>query len=350
MLSSSDSGPKHGARLHFERPGSLDGFLPEAFGREGGDLVIENVAGHSTQGGRSMAVRYTIRSAGTRLRVSVPVFHPERLPGLSACPSLYPGQTLFAGISADQGNRTNTIVRHYILHYGAADGLVTGYGPTEVFRPGQVRDLDWQVPNTGRQPIASIGLEVFTTEPAEGAVYLDYLGWHGEPEVELGRPWTGGNMWLSAWAGDAVHREPQGDGFRIRQSAGRGIMAQGDPVWRDCRIVTTLTAVTDCVRGVAVRVKGLGDYYALLLGEGRARLVRMLGGTEKVMADGPWASPVGKAQGFELKANGRFFSGLIDGRQAFSLEDEETVLDCGAVGVVCEAGTVDAGVVTVRAS
>jgi len=350
MSLDADPGPKHGSRLHFESPGSLEGFLPESFGREGGDLAIENVAGHSTLGRRSLAIRYTIRSDGARIRVSVPVFHPELLPALSACPSLYPGQTVFASISADWDNRTDTVVRHYVRHYGSADALVTGYGPTEHFRPGQVRDVDWQVPDTGRQPIAGIGLEVSTAVPSEGVVYLDFLGWHGEPDVELGKPWSGGDMWLSAWAGDAAHRESRGDGIRIRQETGRGILVQGDPGWRDCRIVTTLAAQTDCVRGVAIRVKSAGDYYALLLGGGRVRLVRMLGGIEAVMADAPWESSAGKVRGFELKANGRYLSGLIDGRQAFSIEDAATALEGGAVGIVCEAGEVDTGVVTVRAA
>lgn len=63
--------PKQGARFHFELPGSVQGFRAEDQ-----SIAVENVAGHSTQGRRSLAlqVRGTAPIAG---RVSTPTFIPK---------------------------------------------------------------------------------------------------------------------------------------------------------------------------------------------------------------------------------------------------------------------------------
>src|SRR6185503_3992577 len=50
--------PKGGARFHFELPGAVQGFRAEESPAVTGVLTVENVAGNSRLGGRSLALRY----------------------------------------------------------------------------------------------------------------------------------------------------------------------------------------------------------------------------------------------------------------------------------------------------
>ena len=91
--------PKNGARFHFDLPGSVQGFRVA-----GGSGSIENMAGHSPSGARSLALHY----AGS-LQVSTLTFIPleainMRGYTLLACPTLYPGQKVSASLEADGSN------------------------------------------------------------------------------------------------------------------------------------------------------------------------------------------------------------------------------------------------------
>jgi ADP-ribosylglycohydrolase len=50
--------PKGEAYFHFELPGSVQGFVPEQSAEVQGVVQVENVAGHSRMGNRSLALRY----------------------------------------------------------------------------------------------------------------------------------------------------------------------------------------------------------------------------------------------------------------------------------------------------
>jgi hypothetical protein len=58
LANESPLAPKGGARFHFELPGAVQGFQPEDSPESRGTLVVENVAGHSRRGQRSLALRY----------------------------------------------------------------------------------------------------------------------------------------------------------------------------------------------------------------------------------------------------------------------------------------------------
>jgi hypothetical protein len=94
--------PKGGARFHFELPGSVQGFRVEA--QAGGRARLENTPGHSRGGQRSLRARWEGAA-----RLVTPTFIPPGefdVPGyyFTASPTLYSGQTLRAGLSADEGN------------------------------------------------------------------------------------------------------------------------------------------------------------------------------------------------------------------------------------------------------
>ena len=70
--------PKDGARFHFELPGAVQGFMPEDSPEVRGAVTVENVAGHSAAGSRSLALRYAGLAPGRPARVATPTFIPSR--------------------------------------------------------------------------------------------------------------------------------------------------------------------------------------------------------------------------------------------------------------------------------
>src|SRR5215213_964099 len=68
--------PKDGARFHFELPGAVQGFQPEDSIETRGTLAVENVAGHSERGARSLAMRYRGLALGRVARAATPTFMP----------------------------------------------------------------------------------------------------------------------------------------------------------------------------------------------------------------------------------------------------------------------------------
>src|SRR5438552_12400146 len=101
--------PKGGARYHFDLPGAVQGFQPEESPETRGTASVENVAGHSESGSYALAIRYHALAPGRAARVATATFTPpeaRKLGGYSliACPTLYPGQTVRARLSAVAGN------------------------------------------------------------------------------------------------------------------------------------------------------------------------------------------------------------------------------------------------------
>ena len=70
--------PKGGARFHFDLPGAVQGFMPEDSPEVRGAVTVENVAGHSQAGSRSLALRYGSLAPGRAARVATPTFIPSR--------------------------------------------------------------------------------------------------------------------------------------------------------------------------------------------------------------------------------------------------------------------------------
>ncbi len=134
---------KHGARFHFELPGSVQGFLPEETVETKGTVEVENVLGHSKAGSRSLGLRYTSVAPGRTARVSTPTFIPskevsdyfeQRGYTLFASPTIYPGQTMRAAVSADGRNSGPVDVAIYLrVMRGPEDASELVRGPLVSF-------------------------------------------------------------------------------------------------------------------------------------------------------------------------------------------------------------------------
>jgi len=352
--------PKQGARFHFELPGSVQGFRPDESVEARGVLRLENVAGHSETGSRSLALRYQGLATGRVARAGSPVFIPSKEVGeyfekrgyaLLAAPALYPGQTLHAAVSADAANPDPVRCNLYLRRYTAPDdALELVRGPQVTLQPGASHTFAWPIEGKGCEPIAEVGLEIHSAARTEGRLYLDYLSWDGTPDVVFSRPGPGGRqqrwapgaqMWRRAWVkGVDGHDAWRPEAFRVVQNTGRGLLSTGTRQWTDYAASSVLTMHLATAAGIAVRVQGMRRYYALLLcNDGKARLVKALDGdTVLAEAEFPWV--FGGSYGFRLAASGSHIEASIDGRPLFAVDDTDRPLDGGGVAFVVEEGRI----------
>ncbi|MCJ7737783.1 MAG: ADP-ribosylglycohydrolase family protein, partial [Anaerolineae bacterium] len=162
--------PKQGARYNFDLPGAVQGFMPDQSVDAQGTLTLENVAGHSATGARSLAFRYTgVATARTARAGTATFLTPEAatMPGygLICSPTLYAGQTVRARVEADAANNKPVACNLYIRVYGAGDACIIRRGPAIRLQPGAGNVLVWTLDATGGDPIAEIGLEIRSDTP-----------------------------------------------------------------------------------------------------------------------------------------------------------------------------------------
>jgi ADP-ribosylglycohydrolase len=334
--------PKDGARFHFDLPGSVQGFHSDDSLESNGTTSLENVAGHSRAGSRSLAIHYRHLASGRVGRVETPTFVlPEtaRLTSypLLASPTLYAGQTVRARVEADRANEASVSVFPFIRFYDGSDALTRVTGQETAIEPGEDQDLVWRVQDTGGQPIAAIGVELGASDGAFGTLYLDYLNWDGPPQVTLTRPLDGGTMWRRAWV-QAVDRFDPGwpEPYRLIQNSGCGLLIQGTREWTDYRVAATVKPEMIRGAGIAARVQGLRRYYALVLGaDDRARLIKELDGTT-VLAEAPVPQVFGRPYQLALEVEAERLQGSVDGELLFDVVDPHLVE--GSVAFLCDEG------------
>ena len=336
--------PKGGARFHFELPGAVQGFRSSY----PAGLTLENA------GARGLALRYRAGADTQPLRATTPTFIPPEaiaMPGygLSACPTLYPGQTVRTVLAAEAANTQPVEAALCLAYYGAGNELVWLAGPSATLLPGRSGRLDWPLGGSVAGPIAEVGVALGGAHSAEGAVYLDTLTWDGAPNVVFDRPAHDGTLWQRAWVNAVDHFGPQHPaGLQLVQDRGRGLLIQGTREWTDYRVSAAVSSTLAAGFGIAARVQGLRRYYALLVGAGNTvRLVKSLDG-ETVLGEAELVVAWDRPYALALGVAGPRLQGWVDGQLLFDLEDTSRPLAGGAIALVCEEGCLRAGAVTVR--
>ena len=360
MAGESPEMPKKGARYHFEQAGSVQGFMSEQSIETKGAALVENVAGNSADGARSLAIHYSNLATGRMARVGTPTFTPSkeiaeyfstRGYALHASPMLYPGQRVTARLSAAAGNGQAVSCCVYARYFGKNDELIVMRSDAVELAAGVDHTFEWVIPDVDAAPYADVGIEVSSSQRSSGTVYLDWLTWSGTPTMVLKKPeyavetgnkrWaTPDNiMWRNAWVNgmdDASHFWPET--FRVIQNEGTGLLMHGARDWTDYSVSSSITLHLTKSGGVAARVQGMRRYYALLLcDDGKARLVKALDGNSVLAeVDYPWN--FGETHEFDLIVKGNQLVGKIDGKEVVKAEDSNNPLDGGGIALVCEVG------------
>jgi len=331
--------PKGGARFHFELPGAVQGFQSED-----GSVRLENVAGHSHLGQRSLALRYHLGAASAG-RVATPTFIPRDMIAethytLMAAPTLYPGQTVWATVSADSANTASVTCRLFYRAYATDDALEISYGPEKiVLVPGAEGALTWVLDSTESTTIMQVGVEVAAATAAAGSVYLDTLTWDGTPDVIFTRPPFPCTLWRRVWVNAMDHFDARWpEPFHLSQDTGRGLLMTGTADWSDYEAQSAITPHLAAAWGIAVRVQGLRRYYALLLRRGGTlQLIKMLEG-ETVLAEIPVAWTYDTTYELRLRVRGTHIHAWLNGE--LCLEAHDSALAHGGIALICEEGRI----------
>jgi hypothetical protein len=267
---------------------------------------------------------------------------------LMAAPTLYPGQVVYGRISADPLNQQPVHARIYIHIYGDEDIPERVYGPMRLLRPGSDWQFEWKIPDTAGASIFEIGVEITSTTRSDGSVYLDFLSWLGEPEVEFSQAQPG-TMGQRAWV-DGVstlwfHRPEY---MRLVQNEGRGMVMTGTRVWRNYTVEADLTPHMLEKMGLAARVQGLRRYISLELSrDGKARLIKQWDGTAQLLAEGNYPLEFGRRYRLKLETREDQVTALIDDKLA--LRASIDILN-GGLGLICEVGRLGVERVLVKPS
>jgi hypothetical protein len=333
--------PKGGARFHFEFPGSVQGFRAEGEGAK-----VENVAGHSASGTRSLAVRF--KSAA---RAVTPTFiqpQDEKFVNyrLFASPTLSPGQTLRATVWADSKN-AKSITCRLTLTTCAVEGEYRPLdGDAAQLAPGESAELTWRVPEVPGAVITQAGISA--AGASGGTVYLDALGWNGEPDLALSPADAPGKMWQRAWVNAADTLGFHGGSVRCGQNRGTGLAIQGTYEWADYRLTANVKTDLSAAAGLAVRVQGMRRYCALELIPGAVRLVKVYDEDEIVLASEAVDWRFGGTHALSLEARGETLKAAVDGKTLIEADDPDTRLKSGAAALIVTEGRLIADGVRVQ--
>lgn len=211
------------------------------------------------------------------------VLHVSRHYELSACPLVYPGQTIVAKVKGmENTDLIEACIR--VKAYDHSDCLKVIDGEKVKLKPLQDTDLSWTIPRSLQNwPIQQVGVAIFPHgTSAESEVWLKSLSWTGTPTMTLKRPSarpddSGGtehtgetSFWEKSFvsSADKFHFS-MGPSFFLAQSEGEGLINHGTREWTDYNVVAhKFTVNLGASSGVAVRVRGLNRWYGLLFSRG----------------------------------------------------------------------------------
>ncbi len=345
---------KNGARFHFEMPGSLQGFRVESFAETHKTLRVYNVKKQSRLGVHSLAFDYQSLAPGKVARAGTATFiQPDvgEMPPykLAVTPSLHSGQEIRAEVKADSTNEHSVVCGIFIRYYDGDDKQCITRGPLVNLKPGIREEIVWSPQGLDQAIIYTVGLEIRSTQPTHGKLYLDYLSWDGVPEKTFNRPSQSGQLWHTSWV-DAVdkwdreRREP----FYLTHTEGTGLLIQGCRDWRDYQVEAEITPHLVRSAGIAAYVQGMRRYYALLLCQDqKVRLVKELDG-RTILAEADFRWDAEKTYPLRLCVTGGELQASIGSDLVLRDSISDSLLDCGAIALVCEEGHISCGEVRIK--
>lgn len=338
--------PKNGSLFHFVLPGSTHGFAPA----EGSAGTVGISALNGEPGGLEIRLLQN-RGAIVQTSVFLPPssFQPSTYSHV-ATPRVYPGQTLTADVQAVGDNTQALRIALHLSAYGADDAMQHAQSPWVSLVPGQSRRLQWVVPSMGHWPIQAIGLAL---EGHTGdRCILHWMDVTGVPSLRFDPPSSRQGPYRSAWERSwcgSMHHFYVGPAFGSQgpfdliHNRGRGLLHTGSAHWRDYSLHAQVCPWLAEEFGLAVRVRGLTRYYALLMSRDELRLIRM-NHDQVILARTSCTWQPGQPLTLHLQANGTLIRGGLIGGPTLQAHDE--CISAGGIGlIVAEGRCVFGGVV-----
>jgi ADP-ribosylglycohydrolase len=345
--------PKDGAQFHFSLPGSVQGFRPQAGLGLSRSTRTSNV---EFEGSRALAIGYEALGPGQVAAVVTPTFTPPevrnmRTYDLMAAPLVYPGQVVTARLIADKSNKGTVTARLRLRVYDGHDELRDRDGEAVALAPGEERIVQWTLPDLDGQPIGEIGVALTAEDRrADGRVIVDYLRWHGAPNLRLHRPAGDGDFWRMAWVnGVSFFSKRFPPSFRISQGRGEGLILTGTRQWTDYAVESQIVVHLGNYGGIAVRAQGLRRYYGVrVTRQGMLEIVRVRDEATEVLASTPFKLEFEKPIAMRVVVKGGEIQAEANGTRLAARDDGPRAFKDGAMGLVISEGALSTDEVLVR--
>ena len=276
-------------RYGFEYPGSTQGFMPHPDTQINQAVTqVENALASKNEPG--LLITYKGLASGTVGTVSVQTFidpEPKGQKGTSyfeviASPTLYPTQQVKVYIKTYADHNPN--LRFFIDYYDKNEEITTQFGAYQSLKKG-MNALEWLVPNTQGHPIYRLGIELTSQQRLDGEICLVSLDWSGAPkEFVMGKsmqlspsltPWTTSTLWMKSFVSSAQHLAPDyTTTLSVSHPKENGVLTIGTHDWRDYSVESIITFSQQNSAGLVARARGHRQYYAAVLQNGYAMIVK----------------------------------------------------------------------------
>jgi ADP-ribosylglycohydrolase len=351
------------ARFAFEFPGSVQGWTLCPL-HEGPQAIkaVGNINDSTTDNG--LELRYEALARGITGSVSVPTFidpKPKAAKETSyfevlASPSVYETQTVKAKVRV-LGDAAPDL-RFFIIHFDGDGNLAKVRGQLIHLKNGN-NDLTWKVPTIGGLPIHRIGIELSSETRQSGSVALLEMDWSGAPEAfvmggiyDLSpniTPFDTSSFWVKSFVSSARHFAPDvGSTFSLSHPGANGLATTGGRDWVDYTVSSRLTMDLHKATGLVGRSRGHRRYYAGIVENQVAKIIKRRDEHVTVLAEAPFAYEENSKLKFEVKVVGDQIAFSVDGATLLKAADAEYV--SGGAGFFIEEGTIPALGFEVRAA
>lgn len=336
-------------RYAFEYPGSLQGFHPYSFSNAAQALTgVENA---SVCGQSGLLLHYHQLAAGAKAAVCVETFtdnQPKGKAGTSyfdvlASPTLYEGQLVSASVEASENAPS---LRLFVEYFDGQDQLQLAFSDPFSLNKG-LNDLQWEIPILEGHMIYRIGLCLESEDRCDGTLLLKSLDWSNPPRrFHMGKsmdltpsltPWTTATTWIKAFMRSAEQFYPDyTTTFSVSHSSRNGVATIGTRDWDNYAVTSTLTLAQQDCAGLVGRARGHRRYYAAVLKDGCAALIRRTDDKVLDLAKVPYPYEIDKTYTLQFRLSGSRLALLINGAQV--VEAEDSAYPSGGAGFLVESG------------
>ncbi len=343
-------------RFRFEYAGSVQGFMPH------GPSTRQALTGISNDTGGGLTVSYAHLATGAVAAISTPTFGPPEPTGANgtsyfdvvASPTLYPTQLLRARVHANDGPAPK--LAFFIETYGDDGAIHTVHGSPQDLHRGS-NDLQWRVPDTQGRAIYKLGLELQSSLRCDGSVVIESIDWSGAPDdyvlgtaYELSpdlTPWTTETAWLRTFVSSAKNFAPDyTTTFSISNPERNGVVTTGTHDWADYTVSSTITFNQQEAAGLVARAGGHRRYYAAVLSQGKALILKRRDELEEVLASSEVDYQIDDVHELQFSVLGDRLEMWIDGQVQVRATDRS--YPNGGAGFVVDTGAILARAFRVR--
>ena len=342
-------------RFAFEFPGSVQGF--QKCPLHAGTQAVTRLGNLNEIGSdNGLLIGYDALARGVAGAISVPTFIDPKPRGVSdtsyfeviASPTLYQTQTVRATV---RGMSTkNPDIRFYIWYFDETDQLSRIDGERLSIAPGD-NAISWKVPETGGRPIHRLGLELLADHRLSGDMALIDLDWSDAPEdLSFGTsrqltpaltPWDVTTFWTKSFVSSAKHYATDiYNTFTLSHPDKEGVITTGTRDWTDYAVSSELVLELHDTVGLVARARGHKRYYAGVVHNGMASILRRRDEDMDILASVPFPFAANERKTFTLSVSGESISLTIDGTPVVSATD--ATYASGGAGFLIEGGTVPA--------